>query len=90
MAECLRAIAPRELMDHHDGFVGSVICGLLFRQGLDTPRTLKKASGTGIERVVQRISNILSDPPASAWYFMVLDRLSIDHIGAPFLPRDIA
>jgi hypothetical protein len=75
----LRADAPGELLDKYSGFVGSVICGLMLREGLDDPDMIRMASGSEREQVVQRISRILTDPYASDWYFSALDRLSIGH-----------
>jgi len=86
----LSADAPGELIDRYSGFVGTVICGLLLREGLDHPDMIRMASQSELEQVIQRISCILTDPHASAWYFSALDRLSIGHAGMTFHPTQKA
>jgi hypothetical protein len=76
--ENLHATAPEELLDGHGDIVGMLMCGLLFREGLDHPQNIRMASGSGLEQARQRINRMLMDPRASSWYFSTLDRLSLD------------
>ncbi len=78
METSLHATAPEGLLDKYSDLVGAVICGLLFREGLDHPQNIRMASGSGLEQALQRINGILMDPHASSWYFSALDRLSLD------------
>lgn len=65
---------PRLLRELYPDFAKLVMCGALFREGLEDSALVHRVAGMRKDRVVLRIIRILQDVHASRCYFELLDR----------------